>query len=225
MPRRPRELVAGGYYHVVNRGVEQRELYLDDADRSCFLGWLDRVVARRGWSCLAYCLMSNHYHLLVRTPEPDLSAGMHELNGRYARAFNERHKRVGHLFQGRYKSIRIKREAHLLATVRYVVRNPVAAGLAPDARSWRWSSHRAALRIAPAGLVAVHDLSALFAATFGGDARSPEVYARFVDEWSTQPDRTTWTRRTAYDSAPRTAWSPAQSETPEAVISAGARIA
>jgi hypothetical protein len=166
--------------------------------------------------------MSNHYHLLVRTPEPDLSAGMHELDGRYARAFNERHQRVGHLFQGRFWSIRIAREAHLVATVRYVVRNPVAAGLTADAGSWAWGSHPAALRRAPAGPVDVDELCALFAATFGGDPRSPEAYARFVDEW---PIPSTRTRRIAYDPDPRTAWSPAQSEAPEAVISAAGRNA
>jgi REP element-mobilizing transposase RayT len=218
-------LVAGGYYHVVNRGVEQRALYLDDEDRRCFLAWLERVVARRAWSCLAFCLMTNHYHLLVKTPEPDLPAGMHELNGRYARAFNERHERAGHLFQGRYKALRVQREAHLFATIRYIVRNPVAAGLSPDPLTWRWSSHRAALRCAPAGAVAVDELHALFAATFGGVTGSHEVYTRFVDGWSTPPNRTTRTPRNAYDPASRTAWSPVWRETPEAVISAGGQIA
>jgi putative transposase len=180
MPRPARELVAGGYYHVVSRGVEQRLVFLDDADRRRFVGLLGDVVVRREWACLAYCLMGNHYHLIIRTPQPDLPRGMHQLNGLYARAFNERHRRVGHLFQDRYKALRIKREPHLWATVRYIALNPVRAGLCAAPEQWEWSSHRAAIGAAPPGCVAVAELVELFGAAFGGTPRAPRRLATFV---------------------------------------------
>ena len=213
--------MAGGYYHVVSRGVERRAIFLDDRDRAEFVGLLERVVVARAWSCLAFCLMGNHYHLVVKTPEADLADGMQEINGRYAQDFNDRHRRDGHLFQGRYASLRIRREVHLLAAVRYVVRNPVQAGLCDDATEWQWSSHRTVLWMPMFRFVAVAELLALFAASFGGDPGSRAVYARFVDGMSRRSDVTTWTPGNAYDPALRTAGAPVQRETPEAVISVG----
>jgi putative transposase len=186
MPRRSRELVPGGYYHVISRGVEQRMVLLDDTDRRRFVGLLGAVVVRHEWACLAYCLMGNHYHLLIRTPQPDLPEGMQHLNGEYARGFNQRHRRVGHLFQDRYKSLRIKREAHLWATVRYIGLNPVAAGLSARPEGWEWSSHRAAIGAIPAGFVAVAELIDLFGAAFGA---IPEAAQRLATFLAPMPDR------------------------------------
>ncbi len=104
MARPLRVEYAGAIYHVTSRGNAQSDIYLDDSDREAFLEILAGVIDRFGWVCHAYCLMSNHYHLLLETPKGNLSMGMRQLNGVYTQRFNRRHRRVGHLFQGRYKS-------------------------------------------------------------------------------------------------------------------------
>lgn len=129
-------------YHVTSRGNEKAKIYMDDQDRYIFIEHLARVVEQYTWVLYAYCLMGNHYHLLVRTPDANLSTGMRQLNGIYAQYFNARHERVGHLFQGRFKAILIKDEDRLLIVARYVVLNPVRAELVMDPEDWRWSSYR-----------------------------------------------------------------------------------
>lgn len=170
MARPLRPLVAGGTYHVTSRGNRGQAVFRDDEDRLRFLEELRVVVTKRRWACLAWCLLGNHYHLLVRTPEADLAPGMQAVNGRYAQAFNARHGMTGHVFQARYASRLVVREAHLLSTIRYVVRNPLGAGLGKELDDWPWSSHHAMLGApGPAdGLVAVQEVADLFAA-FGGD--------------------------------------------------------
>jgi REP element-mobilizing transposase RayT len=133
----------GAVWHVTSRGNEQREIFRDTGDRQKFLSVLGRTVDLFGWNVLAYALMGNHYHLLVETPEPTLSRGMRQLNGVYTQAFNRRHGRVGHLLQGRFKSILVEKESHLLELARYVVLNPVRARLVESAGAWRWTSYRA----------------------------------------------------------------------------------
>ena len=133
----------GGLYHVTARGNAGTDIYLADSDREHFLEILARSVERFRWMCHAYCLMDNHYHLLVETPEPNLSRGMQYLNGVYTQWFNRKHGRYGHLFQGRFKSIVVEKESYLLELARYIVLNPVRARLARSAREWRWSSYRA----------------------------------------------------------------------------------
>lgn len=133
----------GALWHVTSRGNERREIFRDDADREVFFETLQRVVAMFRWRIYAWVLMNNHYHLLIETPEPNLSRGMRQLNGIYTQRFNRRHKRTGHLMQGRFKAILVEKEAHLLELCRYVVLNPVRAGAARSAREWRWSSYRA----------------------------------------------------------------------------------
>jgi putative transposase len=144
----------GALWHVTSRGNERRAIARDDQDRGRFLGLLAEVVGDTGWCLFAYVLLDNHYHLLLETPEPNLSVGMRQLNGRYGQWFNRRHDRVGHVFQGRFGGIRIEREAHLLEVSRYVVLNPVRAGVTANAADYRWSSFRATagLRPAPAWL-------------------------------------------------------------------------
>ena len=134
---------AGGLYHVTARGDRREDIYADYEDR---LGWLSifgDVCDRFFWRCHAYCLMTNHYHLVVETPEGKLSHGMRQLNGVYTQAFNRRHRLVRHLFQGRFKAILVERDAYLLELARYVVLNPVRAGMVADAGDWPWSSYRA----------------------------------------------------------------------------------
>jgi REP element-mobilizing transposase RayT len=133
----------GAVYHVTSRGNARQDIAADDRDRSQFLATLAHVVDRYGWLCHAYCLMGNHYHLLLETPQPNLSLGMRQLNGRYTQTYNQRHGRVGHLFQGRFAAILVEKETHLLELCRYVVLNPVRAKLVPHPRLWMWSSYRA----------------------------------------------------------------------------------
>ena len=141
MARKPREEVAGGIYHVYARGNDRRAVFIDDTDYRIYEAVLERVIARQGWLCLAYCLMPNHVHLLLETPKPTLSDGMRRLHGDYARTFNLRHRRSGHLFQGRFGCRRVKDDGHLAAVAGYVPANPVAAGLCRRPEDWPWSSH------------------------------------------------------------------------------------
>jgi putative transposase len=146
MPRGPRQETSEFPLHVTARGNARQAIFVDDADREHYLRALGQVVRRERWRCLAFCLMPNHVHLLVETPEANLGVGMHRLQGGYAQAFNRRHNRVGHLFQGPYGASMVKDEGHLWMTVAYIARNPVTAGLCDDPRKWRWSSHGVAHR-------------------------------------------------------------------------------
>ena len=133
----------GAVYHITTRGNAYQDVFLDDTDREEFLEILEQTVDRFNWLCHAYCLMTNHYHLLIETVDPTLSRGMRQLNGVYTQAFNRRHERVGHLFQGRYKAILVEKEAYLLELSRYIVLNPVRAKMVKKPEEWEWSSYRA----------------------------------------------------------------------------------
>ena len=132
----------GALYHVINRGNARNAIYHSDCDRRDFFHILHHVVKRYRWRCHAYCLMGNHYHLLIETPEANLSKGMRQMNGVYTQSFNRRYRRVGHLFQGRYKAILVERDPYLLEVARYIVLNPVRAKLAEAAAHYPWSSYR-----------------------------------------------------------------------------------
>jgi len=132
----------GAVYHVTSRGNERKTIYRDDEDRIAFLEILDAVNRRFNWFCHAYCLMKNHYHLVIETPDGNLSSGMRQLNGVYTQHFNRRHHRAGHLFQGRYKAILIEKESYLPEVCRYVVLNPVRVGAVARPGDWKWSSYR-----------------------------------------------------------------------------------
>jgi REP element-mobilizing transposase RayT len=133
----------GAVYHVTSRGNEKKAVYRDDEDRALYLSILHKVNERYNWLCHAYCLMDNHYHLVIETPDGNLSKGMRQLNGVYTQAFNRRHERVGHVFQGRYKAILINKESHLLEVCRYTVLNPVRAKVAERPEDWKWNSYQA----------------------------------------------------------------------------------
>jgi len=137
-------------YHLTSRGNRHENIFLDDNDRMLFLNLFLQVQKRFNWICHGYCLMSNHYHLLIETPEANLSQGMRQLNGVYTQTFNRTHRRVGHVFQGRYKAILVQKDAYLLELSRYIVLNPVRAGMVRSAKDWSWSNYRAT-----AGLVQV----------------------------------------------------------------------
>jgi putative transposase len=132
---------AGALYHVTSRGDRREDIYLDEQDREKWLEVLDQVCSRFNWVVHAYCQMTNHYHLLVETVDGNLSRGMRQLNGIYTQSFNRRHGMVGHLFQGRYKAILVQKDAYLLELGRYVVLNPVRAGMVSLPEAWQWSSY------------------------------------------------------------------------------------
>ena len=133
----------GGIYHVIACGTAGGPIYRDDLDREHFLARLDHAVDRYGWRCHAYCLMTTHYHVVVETPLPNLPAGMRDLNGNHASGFNRRHNRRGHVFEARYRSILVEGAQYLLAVSRYVVLNPIRAGICSRPEEWPWSSYRA----------------------------------------------------------------------------------
>ncbi len=149
MTRPLRIAYPGALYHVTSRGNVQQRMYEDDEDRHAFLAVLDAVVRRYNWLCHAYCLMDNHYHLVIETPDGNLPRGMRQLNGVYTQRFNRHHGRVGHVLQGRYKAIVIDRDSYLLEVCRYVVLNPVRAGLAHTPADSPWSSYRATAGMEP----------------------------------------------------------------------------
>jgi REP element-mobilizing transposase RayT len=149
VPRKPREEVEGGLFHVFARGNNKQPIYRDDVDRQTYISLLRRTVTRCRWRLLAYCLMENHVHLLVETPHPNLGEGMRELHSLYAQVFNARHGRTGHLFSGRYGCVRIKTDEQLWTVARYIARNPVDAGLCAEPKEWPWGSHAALANSAP----------------------------------------------------------------------------
>lgn len=134
---------AGALYHVTARGNAQADIYDDNTDRQQFLSLLQNTVDRLDWYCHAYCLMDNHYHLLIETNSPTLSKGMKFLNGTYTQYYNRQHKRVGHVFQGRFKAILVQKDSYLLELARYIALNPVRAHMVRSAKDWPWSSYRA----------------------------------------------------------------------------------
>ncbi|MBL0163827.1 MAG: transposase [Xanthomonadales bacterium] len=171
---------AGALYHVTSRGDRREAIYEDDADRERFLTVLAEVVRDFNWVCHAYCLMGNHYHLLIETPDANLSKGMRQLNGVYTQASNRRHGRVGHLFQGRFKAILVEADSYLLEVARDVVLNPVRARMVRDPAKWPWSSYRAMMgEVESPDWLATDDLLAAFAKR-RSDAR--RRYRQFVAE-------------------------------------------
>jgi len=147
MARLPRYVLPDGVFHVVARGVEKRPIYLDDEDYVFFLRLLLGAGRSLRWTFHALCLMRNHYHLVLETSVARLSEGMHRLNGRYAEEFNRRHERVGHLFGDRFAAYPIEDEQYLADACRYVILNPVRAGLCATAGQWRWSGSRYGLDV------------------------------------------------------------------------------
>ena len=133
----------GAVYHLTSRGNEKKAIFRDDQDREMFLNTFAEVTLRYNWICHAYCLMDNHYHLLIDTSDGNLSIGMRQLNGIYTQRFNKRHGRVGHLFQGRFKAVLVQKDSHLLEACRYVVLNPIRAKRVHRPEEWVWSSYGA----------------------------------------------------------------------------------
>lgn len=176
---------AGALYHITSRGNERRDIFFSDDDRLAFLKTLSQVCERFNWLCHAYCLMSNHYHLLIETLDGNLSKGMRQLNGVYTQYVNRTHGRVGHLFQGRYKGILVQKEAYLLELARYIVLNPIRAGMVRKLEKWPWSSYPATAGLVEKPRFLVIDW--LFSG-FSGDRRAAtRAYVHFVAEGKRQP--------------------------------------
>ena len=158
MARHPRSEFPGAIHHVTARGNAGAWIYRGDADKARFLAMLRSIARRQGWLCHAYCLMDNHYHVIVETVATGLAAGMQWLNGSYAQGLNRSCGRSGHLFQGRYHATLVEREAHLLEAARYVVLNPVRASLCDAPDEWPWSSYRGTAGDGPPDPVLTTDL-------------------------------------------------------------------
>jgi len=177
--REPRIEVPGGIYHVGSKGNRGGTIFFDDFERHVFLKLLALATSRFHWTCHSYCLMSNHYHLLIRIEVGGLSAGMQLLNGSFAAFSNGRHGWRGqHLFRNRFWCELIEDEQHLLETARYIVLNPVRAGLCDAPEDWPWSSYRACagLDFAPSFLAVTEHLG-----LFGGSpAVARRSYRQFV---------------------------------------------
>ena len=183
---------AGALYHVTSRGDRRGAIYESDDDRQAFLTLLDEVCESYNWACHAYCLMDNHYHLLIETPDANLSRGMRQLNGVYSQQFNRVHGRVGHVFQGRYKAILVEKERYLLELARYIVLNPVRARMVRCAGDWPWSSYRATAGEGdPLACLTTDWLLAAFG-NYRGEAI--ERYKHFVAQGKHQPSP--WTALT-----------------------------
>lgn len=180
MARKPRIQVPDVLYHVCSRGVEKRMIFdVVTGDREYFLVLLQRVVDRYGWRVHVYCLMGNHFHLVVDTPDANLAAGMQYLKAQYAIWFNEQLGREGALFERRYFSELVDSEGHAFELFRYVVLNPVRANLCPHPRDWPWSSYRAAVGfVRPPRFLYLRGLHDLF----GEAPRGIAAYERFVED-------------------------------------------
>ncbi|WP_229260767.1 transposase [Duganella levis] len=183
---------AGALYHVTSRGDRQAPIYLDDTDRSVWLQTLGEVCQHFDFTLHSFCQMSNHYHLLLETNARGLSAGMRQLNGVYSQYFNRRHSVVGHLFQGRYKAILVQKESYLLELARYIVLNPVRAGMVQQPEAWPWSSY--SLTVGKAPPQAWLNTQWLLTRFSSDQADAITAYRAFVDAGIGAPSPLTHTR-------------------------------
>lgn len=180
MARPPRISYPGAAHHITARGVRRAEIFSSDRDYEVFLATLVEAGKLARWGCLAYCLMPNHFHLLIgRVTTAELSSGMQFLNGTYASRYNTAHQRTGHVFQGRFHSELVRRDNHLLQALRYIALNPVRAGLTSRPELWRWSSYGGTLGLGSRqDWVQYESVLALFA---GDPATARHRYAEFVN--------------------------------------------
>jgi putative transposase len=189
MARARRIEYPGALHHVTAWGNARADIYLDERDRRDFLSLLGDVTRRFGWTCHAWCLMNDHYHLMIETADANLGRGMRQLNGVYTQRFNRAHGRVGHVFQGRYKAFLVERGPYWLELARHVVLNPVRAKLVTTAGDWSWSSYRSTVGLAPATQGVPDPVSPVWVLRqlAGEDRLARAAYRRFVDEGKERP--------------------------------------
>jgi REP element-mobilizing transposase RayT/DNA-directed RNA polymerase specialized sigma24 family protein len=184
----------GAVYHVTARGDRRESIFDDDDDRQLFLSVLAQALERFDALALAYCLMGNHYHLVLHTRAANLSRLMRHLNGVYTQSYNRRHGKVGHLLQGRFKAILVDREAYLLTVCRYVELNPVRAGMVEEPSQWGWSSYLA--HVGRAQTPAWLDTLGLHAYLLGREVRSAadarRAAKRYAELVCSAPDLRLW---------------------------------
>ena len=192
MSRKPRIQFPGALYHVMSRGNRKDKIFMDDDDRYDFIEKFTGVISQFGWECYAYCLLDNHYHLLVKTPQANISEGMHKLLNDYCKRFNWKHGQVGHVMQGRFGSPLVEKEEHLMEIVKYIALNPVKASLVSKPEQWKWNSYPAIAGFAPApGFLDIEYTLDLF----GDNAEmARQAYIRFIDDalllwYSTEQNR------------------------------------
>ena len=180
MPRAPRLKILGATYHVMARGNRKQVIFESERDRIKFLQILSDAVERYGVLLLAYCLMGNHFHLVVVTPRANISAFMRQVDGVFTQYSNWRYQRVGHLLQGPFKAVIVENDIHLLTALAYVMINPVEAGLAPNAFAWRWSSFRATAGLSAApSFLSIDWIDRLFPAS--SRAESQQRFETFMN--------------------------------------------
>lgn len=168
----------GAWHHVMNRGRRSEKIFYTDHDRKSFIKILQEASELWNLRVAAYCLMDNHYHLLIQTPDGDLSRGMRHINSVYTQRFNRRHEKEGQLFRGRYKAVLVEADSHLLEVLRYIHRNPVKAGIVKSLKDYQWSSHQGYLsRAKKWAWVHKGDLLAMLAVS---PARQKSAYLNFV---------------------------------------------
>ena len=185
MARPLRLELAGALYHVTSRGDGREDIFLSDEDRIAWLEILADVCRRFNWVCHAYCQMTNHYHMVIETPDANLSKGMRQFNGVYTQRINRTHGRVGHVFQGRFKAILVDKDSYLLELARYVVLNPLRANMVPRLEQWPWSSFPATCgQTAKPDWLQVDFVLAQFSTQ---RARAIEKYVAFVHEGAKLP--------------------------------------
>jgi len=179
MARKPRIHIPGGIYHVMIRGNAGQDIFLSNDDRCHFLLLIQEGVGRFGCRVHAFCLMDNHVHLAIQVSDMPLSKIMQNLSFRYTRWFNRRQKRIGHLFQGRYKAILVDKEAYLLELVRYIHLNPIRAGIVDNIVSYEWSGHRTYLGMDSLACLTVDYVLGQFA---DHDVQSRQRYTAFIND-------------------------------------------
>jgi len=191
MARPLRVHIPGALYHVMSRGNAQQQIFLDVEDRQTFLATLADALDRFRVECPAYCQMDTHFHLLLTPHQAPLSRMMQQLNSTYSQFFNRRHRRVGHVLQGRFKALLVDRDIYFHRVLRYIVMNPVKAQIVQHPAEWEWSSYRSTAGLStPAGFLSLNEVWKAFDPT--DLARAQELYARFVvaagdDAWPPDP--------------------------------------
>jgi REP element-mobilizing transposase RayT len=184
MARPPRLEYPGALYHVTSRGVQRNAIFVDERDRSALVTQIARALTTAEARAFAYCLMGNHYHLVIETGKANLSALMHSINAVYSQAFNRRHDRHGHLLEGRFQALHVDRDNYLLEVCRYVDLNPVRANMVTAAGHWKWSSYRAHTGDVPAPRwLATARLHAMLTDSLPGTDVDVEAARRRYAEW------------------------------------------